>query len=77
MKREEIESVMEELEKENLAFPFKFEMIDHVNNEVHIQYQYGLSKLDYFAGQYMAAGKLPDEAFRLARLAMKERGSDG
>ena len=33
----------------------------------------GMTLTDFFAGQYMAAGKLPDEAFRLARLAMKER----
>ena len=34
-------------------------------------------ELDHFAAQYMSAGKLPDEAFRLARLAMKERDSHG
>lgn len=33
----------------------------------------GMTLTDYFAAQYMSAGKLPDEAFRLARLAMKER----
>ena len=34
---------------------------------------HGIGLQDYFAAQYMSAGKLPDEAFQLARIAMKER----
>lgn len=33
----------------------------------------GMTLLDFFAAQYMSAGKPPDEAFRLASLALKER----
>jgi hypothetical protein len=33
----------------------------------------GMTLLDFFAAQYMSAGKAPDEAFRLASQALKER----
>lgn len=57
------------------AFPLEWEEVGKYGPCKMVQN--GMTLTDYFAGQYMAAGKLPDEAFRLAKLAMKERDSDG
>lgn len=75
MKNKKIESVLRMLQQTDFAFPFDVMLFNAGKQCEHIDF--GMTLLDYFAGQYMAAGKLPDEAFRLARLAMKERGSDG
>ena len=60
-------------QKVEYAFPFQVEFHDKESETIHRYNTTGMTLTDYFAAQYMAAGKLPDEAFRLARIAMKER----